>query len=80
MHFPTVMGAVVLTYNLAGVSTSLRLTPEAIAGIFLGKVTKWNDPALTAANPTVSLPTRTTASSGVSSRSHDHPACIPGGG
>jgi phosphate transport system substrate-binding protein len=56
MHFPTVMGAVVLTYNVKGVATGLKLTPDAIAGIFLGKITKWNDPALTAANPGVALP------------------------
>jgi phosphate transport system substrate-binding protein len=56
MHFPTVMGAVVLTYNVKGVVTGLNLTPDAIAGIFLGKITKWNDPALTAANPGVTLP------------------------
>jgi phosphate transport system substrate-binding protein len=58
MHFPTVMGAVVLTYNAEGVPTGLKLTPEAIAGIYLGKITKWNDPALTAANPGVSLPAK----------------------
>ena len=56
MHFPTVMGAVVLTYNVEGVGTSLKLTPEAIAGIFLGKITKWNDPQLTGANPGTALP------------------------
>ena len=58
LHFPTVMGAVVLTYNAEGVPTGLKLTPDAVAGIFLGKITKWNDPALTAANPGVSLPAR----------------------
>ena len=58
MHFPTVMGAVVLTYNAEGVPTGLKLTPEAIAGIYLGKITKWNDPALAAANPGLSLPAR----------------------
>src|SRR6202158_1612237 len=58
MHFPTVMGAVVLTYNVEGVATGLKLTPEAIAGIFLGRITKWNDPVLTAANPGVNLPPR----------------------
>jgi len=58
MHFPTVMGAVVLTYNAEGVPSGLKLTPEAIAGIFLGKITKWNDPALAAANPGVNLPAR----------------------
>jgi phosphate transport system substrate-binding protein len=56
LHFPTVMGAVVMTYNIEGVQTGLKLTPEAIAGIFLGKITKWNDPQLTAANPGVKLP------------------------
>ena len=56
LHFPTVMGAVVVTYNAAGVSTGLKLTPEAIAGIFLGKITKWSDPALTGPNPGVALP------------------------
>jgi phosphate transport system substrate-binding protein len=58
MHFPTVMGAVVMTYNVEGVQTGLKLTPEAIAGMFLGKITKWNDPQLTAANPGVNLPQR----------------------
>jgi len=58
LHFPTVMGAVVMTYNIEGVQTGLKLTPEAITGIFLGKVTKWNDPLLTAANPGITLPPR----------------------
>ncbi len=58
LHFPTVMGAVVVTYNAEGVKSGLKLTPEAIAGIFLGKITKWNDPALVAANPGVTLPAR----------------------
>ncbi len=58
LHFPTVMGAVVLTYNIEGVATGLKLTPEAVAGIFWGKITKWNDPQLTAANPGVNLPPR----------------------
>jgi len=49
---------VVMTYNVEGVQTGLKLTPEAIAGIFLGKITKWNDPQLTAANPGVNLPPR----------------------
>jgi phosphate transport system substrate-binding protein len=56
MHFPTVMGAVVLTYNVKGVPSGLKLTPEAIAGIYLGKITKWNDPALTGPNPNLKLP------------------------
>src|SRR5580698_6244 len=56
LHFPTVLGAAVPTYNIPGVNTELNFTPEALAGIFLGKITKWNDPALTGANPGVSLP------------------------
>jgi phosphate transport system substrate-binding protein len=58
LHFPTVMGAVVLTYNVEGVQSGLKLTPEAIAGIYLGKITKWNDPLLVAPNPGVNLPPR----------------------
>jgi phosphate transport system substrate-binding protein len=56
LHFPTVLGAAVLTYNIPGVSGELKFTPEAIAGIYLGKITKWNDPAIAAANPGVKLP------------------------
>src|SRR5208283_3832967 len=55
-HFPTVMGAVVATYNLPGVESELNFTPEALAGIFLGKIKKWNDPLLAKANPGVPLP------------------------
>jgi phosphate transport system substrate-binding protein len=56
LHFPTVLGAAVPTYNVAGVTTDLKFTPEALAGIFLGKITKWNDPAIAGANPGVKLP------------------------
>ncbi|HJQ85234.1 MAG TPA: phosphate ABC transporter substrate-binding protein PstS [Candidatus Binatia bacterium] len=56
LHLPTVLGAVVPTYNLAGVQ-KLRFTPEALAGIFLGKITAWNDPAIAKENPGVALPT-----------------------
>jgi phosphate transport system substrate-binding protein len=56
LHFPTVLGADVPSYNLAGVTAELNFTPEALAGIFLGKITKWNDPAITSANPGVKLP------------------------
>jgi phosphate transport system substrate-binding protein len=56
LHFPTVMGAVVPTYNIPGVKEELNFTPDALAGIFLGKITKWNDPELTKANPGVKLP------------------------
>jgi phosphate transport system substrate-binding protein len=58
LAFPTVLGAVVLTYNVAGVATDLKLTPDAVAGIYLGKITKWNDPVLTKANPGVMLPNK----------------------
>jgi len=56
LHFPTVLGAVVPTYNVSGVSQELKFTPEALAGIFLGKITKWNDPALADSNPDANLP------------------------
>src|SRR6202795_3297239 len=56
LHFPTVLGADVPSYNLAGVSAELNFTPEALGGIFLGKITKWNDKAITSANPGVKLP------------------------
>ncbi len=56
LHFPTVLGAVVPTYNIPGVSQELSFTPEAIAGIYLGTVKKWNDPELAKANPGVKLP------------------------
>jgi len=56
LHFPTVLGAVVPTYNITGVSATLNFTPEALAGIYLGKITKWNDPAIANANKSVKLP------------------------
>jgi phosphate transport system substrate-binding protein len=56
LHFPTVMGADVPIYKIAGVTQQLNFTPEALAGIFLGTVKKWNDPAITGANPGVNLP------------------------
>ncbi|HXM95627.1 MAG TPA: phosphate ABC transporter substrate-binding protein PstS [Candidatus Dormibacteraeota bacterium] len=56
LHFPTVLGAVVPTYNIPGVKAALNFTPEALAGIYLGQVTKWNDPAISAANKGVNLP------------------------
>jgi phosphate transport system substrate-binding protein len=58
LHFPTVLGADVPAYNIPGVTAELKFTPEALAGIFLGKITKWNDKAITSANPGVSLPDR----------------------
>ncbi|HUF04659.1 MAG TPA: phosphate ABC transporter substrate-binding protein PstS [Aridibacter sp.] len=56
IHIPTVLGAVVLTYNLQSVEERLRFTPEIIAGIYLGKITKWNDPMIAAENEGVQLP------------------------
>jgi phosphate transport system substrate-binding protein len=56
LHFPTVLGAVVPTYNVAGVSTDLNFTQAALAGIYLGTITKWNDPEIAKANPGVKLP------------------------
>jgi len=56
LHFPTVLGADVPAYNVPGVTGSLNFTGAALAGIFLGKITKWNDPELTKANPGVKLP------------------------
>ncbi len=55
-HIPTVLGAVVPAYNVPGVSAELKFTPEALAGIFLGKISNWNDPAIAKANPGVNLP------------------------
>jgi phosphate transport system substrate-binding protein len=56
LHFPTVLGGIVPTYNIPGVSQDLKFTPEALAGIYLGNIKKWNDPELTKANPGVKLP------------------------
>jgi phosphate transport system substrate-binding protein len=56
LHFPTVLGAVVPAYNIPGVTQEINFTPEALAGIFLGKITKWNDPELKKANETLNLP------------------------
>jgi phosphate transport system substrate-binding protein len=56
LHFPTVLGAVVPTYNIAGVTADLNFTQKALAGIYLGSITKWNDPEIAHANPGVNLP------------------------
>jgi phosphate transport system substrate-binding protein len=58
IHLPTVLGAVVPAYNVPGVKTELKFTPDALAGIYLGRISKWNDKAIAAANPGVSLPDR----------------------
>jgi phosphate transport system substrate-binding protein len=56
LHIPTVLGAVVPTYTVAGVTGSLNFTPEALAGIFLGKITRWDDVRIASVNPGVALP------------------------
>ncbi len=56
LHFPTVLGAVVPVYNIPGVSADLKFTPDALAGIYLGEIKKWNDPKIAGANPGVKLP------------------------
>src|SRR5580765_1025435 len=56
LHIPTVLGAVVITYNLSGVSQPLRFSPDVVADIFLGKIKKWSDARLKADNPNATLP------------------------
>jgi phosphate transport system substrate-binding protein len=56
LHFPTVLGADVPSYNIPGVTAELKFTAEALAGIYLGKITKWNDPAIAGPNAGVKLP------------------------
>jgi phosphate transport system substrate-binding protein len=56
LHIPTVLGAVVPVYNIAGVKSELKFTGQVLADIILGKVTKWNDPALAKLNAGVNLP------------------------
>ena len=56
LHIPTVLGAVVMTYNVPGLTSPINLTPKAIADIFSGKITKWSDTRITTLNPGVTLP------------------------
>src|SRR3984893_17367116 len=56
LNIPTVLGAVVPAYNVPGVTGEIKFTPEALAGIFLGKISKWNDKTITSANPGVNFP------------------------
>ena len=56
LNIPTVLGAVVPAYNIPGVTGEVKFTPDALAGIFLGKISKWNDKAITSANPGVNFP------------------------
>ena len=56
VHVPVVLGGVVPSYNLPGVTRDVRFTPAALAGIYLGTITRWNDPELVRANPDIRLP------------------------
>jgi len=56
LHIPTVLGAIVATYNLPGVTQQLKFTPDVLADIFLGKITKWNDARIASVNAGVTLP------------------------
>ena len=56
LYFPVLVGPITVSYNLSGVSSGLKLTPTVIANIFQGKITKWNDSAITSLNPGVKLP------------------------
>ncbi len=56
LHIPTVLGADVPAYNVPGITGEIKFTPEALAGVFLGKIQKWNDPAITQVNPGVKFP------------------------
>ena len=58
LHFPTVLGAVVPTYNIPGVSGDLNFTQKAMSGIYLGQITKWNDPEIAKANAGSETPQR----------------------
>ena len=56
LNIPTVLGAVVPAYNVPGVSGEVKFTPEVLSGIFLGKISRWNDKAITSANPDINFP------------------------
>ncbi len=56
LHFPTVLGADVMAYNIPGVEQKIKLTGPMIADIFLGKIAKWNDPAIVKLNPDIKMP------------------------
>jgi phosphate transport system substrate-binding protein len=56
MHVPTVLGAVVPAYNIQGVSGDVKFTPDVLADIYLGKLSKWNDPRITKINPGINFP------------------------
>jgi len=56
LHVPTVLGSVVLAYSIPGVNVEIKFSPEALSGIFLGKISKWNDKAITSVNPGINFP------------------------
>jgi phosphate transport system substrate-binding protein len=58
LHIPTAIGAVAVVYNLEGVQAGLRLTPDVLADIYLGRITKWDDPRIASLNPDIKLPRR----------------------
>ncbi len=59
LHIPTVLGADVPAYNVPGINGDIKFTPDVLANIFLGKITKWNDAAIAKANPGMNLPNQT---------------------
>jgi phosphate ABC transporter phosphate-binding protein len=59
LHIPETIGSIAITYNIDGVSSGIKLTGKVVADIFQGKITKWNDPAITKLNPGVNLPAET---------------------
>ncbi len=58
LHFPTVLGSVVPAYNIPGVTGEVKFTPEMLAGIFLGKISNWNDPIIAKANKDIKFPSQ----------------------
>ncbi len=58
LHVPTVLGSVVPAYNIPGVSQEVKFTPEILAGIFMGKISNWSDPAIAKANPDIKFPSQ----------------------
>ncbi len=58
IHLPTVLGSVVPAYNIPGVNEEIKFTPEILAGIYLGKISNWNDPAIAKANPNIKFPSQ----------------------
>ena len=59
LHVPTVLGSVVPAYNIPGVTQEVKFTPDILAGIFMGKISNWSDPAIAKANPDIKFPNQT---------------------